>query len=95
MDYYGYKRNEFEKVKISASPGNTSPSTIGPEPFSTANCKPYRSKEAKPTPPQTDIKKDPSFLISLISLTWLRYPRTRGLTKHHNTKVTIFFEFTK
>lgn len=44
---------------------------------------------------ETDIKKDPSFLTGLISLTWLRYPKTRGLTKHHETKVTIFVGLTK
>ena len=42
-----------------------------------------------------DKKKDPSFLTGLSSLTWLRYPRIRGLTKHHVTKVTIFVELTK
>lgn len=40
-------------------------------------------------------KKDPSFLTGLCSLTWLRYPKTRGWTKHHVIKVVIFFEFTK
>jgi hypothetical protein len=40
-------------------------------------------------------KKDPSFLIGLNSLTWLRYPRTRGLTKHHKSKLMIFVELTK
>jgi hypothetical protein len=44
---------------------------------------------------ETDIKKDPSFLTGLISLTWLRYPKTRGLTKHHETKVTIFVGLAK
>jgi len=43
----------------------------------------------------TDIKKDLSFLTGLSSLTWLRYPKTRGLTKHHVTKVAIFVELTK
>lgn len=40
-------------------------------------------------------KKDLSFLIGPNSLTWLRYPKIRGLTKHHSTKVTIFVELTK
>lgn len=41
------------------------------------------------------IKKDPPFLTGLSSLTWLRYPGIRGLTKHHETKVIIFDELTK
>jgi hypothetical protein len=43
---------------------------------------------------EIEIKKDPSFLTGLSSLTWLRYPKTRGLTKHHITKVVIFVELT-
>ena len=44
---------------------------------------------------EIDIKKDLSFLTGLSSLTWLRYPRTRGFAKHHVTKVTIFVELAK
>jgi len=40
----------------------------------------------------TALKKDPSFLTGLCSLTWLRYPGTRGLTRHHYTKVSLFIE---
>jgi hypothetical protein len=42
-----------------------------------------------------DTKKDLSFLTGLSSSTWLRYPRTRGLTKHHKAKITILFELIK
>ena len=38
------------------------------------------------------IKKDPSFLKGLNSLTWLLYPKIRGFTKHHMTKLIIFVD---
>jgi hypothetical protein len=42
-----------------------------------------------------DIKKDLSFLTGLSSSTWLRYPKIRGLTKHHKAKITILYELIK
>jgi len=42
-----------------------------------------------------DIKKGPPFWAGLNSLTWLRYPKTRGFTKHHVDKVIKIVESSK
>ncbi len=43
----------------------------------------------------SQTKQDPPFLTGLNSLTWLRYPKIRGLTKHHGVKVHTFGDLTK